>query len=167
MTSIALEAPDQPDVVRLIDALDAYQKPLYPPQSHHGIDPGELARPNVLFAVARDTGGTAIGCGAVVLGAGFGELKRMFVVPQCRGRGVAQAMLVFLERSATAAGCVELMLETGARQAEALALYAGTGYVSCGPFGSYGEDPHSVFMKKELVAPRPNGGAAGTSRIVP
>lgn len=167
MTSIALEAPDQPDVAPLIDALDAYQKPLYPPQSHHGIDLGELARPNVLFAVARDAGGTAIGCGAVVLGAGFGELKRMFVVPQCRGRGVAQAMLVFLELSATAAGCVQLMLETGVRQAEALALYAGTGYVSCGPFGSYSEDPHSIFMRKELVPPLLSGDEAGTSRIVP
>ncbi len=172
MASIALEAPDQPDVVRLIDALDAYQKPLYPAQSHHGIDLGELARPNVLFAVARDAGGTAIGCGAVVVGARVGELKRMFVVPQCRGRGVAQALLAFLECSATAAGCVELMLETGVRQAEAIALYAGTGYVSCGPFDAYSEDPHSIFMKKELVSPRPSGGEgrgaiAGTSRIVP
>lgn len=160
MASIAIEAPDQPDVVRLIDALDSYQKPLYPAQSHHGIDLDELARPNVRFAVARDAAGKAIACGAVVFGAGFGELKRMFVVPECRGRGVAQALLTFLERSATAAGCVELMLETGVHQAAALALYAGNGYLTCGPFGSYSEDPHSVFMRKALVPPHPSSGEA-------
>ena len=157
MASIAIEAPDQPAVVRLIDELDAHQKPLYPPQSHHGIGLGELALPNVRFAVARDAAGTAIGCGAVVLGAGCGELKRMFVMPGCRGRGVARELLAFLERSAAAAGCVELMLETGVHQAEALALYADAGYATCGPFGSYAEDPHSVFMKKDLGPLRPGG----------
>ena len=155
MANIAIEAPDQPAVVRLIDELDAYQKPLYPPQSHHGIDLGELARPNVRFAVARDAAGTAIGCGAVVLGAGRGELKRMFVTPECRGRGIARELLTFLERSAAAAGCLELMLETGVHQAEALALYADAGYATCGPFGGYTEDPYSVFMKKELDPSRP------------
>ena len=51
--SIALESPDQPEVIALIDELDAYQKPLYPPESHHGIDLAALSRTNVLFAVAR------------------------------------------------------------------------------------------------------------------
>ncbi len=149
--SVAREASDQPEVVRMIAALDAYQKPLYPPESHHGIDADELARSNVLFAVARDASGKAIACGAVVMSSGFGELKRMFVAPECRGQGVARALLAFLEDQASAAGCKILMLETGVRQLEALALYAGAGYVRCGPFGAYTLDPHSIFMKKLLA----------------
>ena len=43
---VAFESPDQPEVVALIDALDAYQKPMYPAESHHGIDLAALSRPN-------------------------------------------------------------------------------------------------------------------------
>ncbi len=68
---IALESADQPDVMELIDELDAYQKPLYPAESHHGIDLAALLEPGVLFAVARDDGGQTIGCGRVVLETGY------------------------------------------------------------------------------------------------
>lgn len=54
---ICLERPDQSDVLALINALDAYQKPLYPAASHHGLDSAALAQPHVLFAVARNAGG--------------------------------------------------------------------------------------------------------------
>jgi putative acetyltransferase len=148
---ITLERPDQPDVVALIDALDAYQRPLYPPESHHGIDIDALRRPEVLFAVLRDEAGTAIGCGAVVLGRDRGELKRMFVRPEQRGRGHAARLLGFLEAEALARGCREFALETGTRQPEALALYARAGYERCGPFGSYEPDPNSVFMRKTMT----------------
>ena len=99
---ISLESPAQPDVVALIDALDAYQKPLYPPESHHGIDIAALSAMHVLFAVARDEAGTAISCGALVMNPGYGELKRMYVRPQNRGQGVAAKMLSFLEGEAAA-----------------------------------------------------------------
>jgi len=49
---IAIERPDQAEVVGLIDELDAYQAPLYPAESHHGIDIAALLRPEVIFAVA-------------------------------------------------------------------------------------------------------------------
>jgi hypothetical protein len=58
---LALESPAQPDVLRLIDALDAYQRPLYPPASHHGIDLAALLAPAVIFGVARDDEGAALG----------------------------------------------------------------------------------------------------------
>ena len=148
--NIAQESPDRPDVVRLIDALDAYQKPLYPPESHHGVDLTALSRPNVVFAVARDAGGRAIGCGAVVVEADYGELKRMYVDPAQRGRGIAKALLVFLEARAAARGCRRLTLETGVRQPEALAFYRREGFVACRPFGDYADDPHSAFMEKRL-----------------
>jgi putative acetyltransferase len=145
---ISLESPAQPDVIQLIDDLDAYQKPLYPPESHHGIDIAALSAPNVLFAVARDHEGKAVGCGAIVMGPEFGELKRMFVRPENRGQGIAARVLDFLESEAAAKGCTTFMLETGPRQPEAIALYARSGYLPRGPFGSYGPDPFSVFMQK-------------------
>lgn len=151
MTTITLEPADQPEVIRLIDELDAYQKPLYPPECHYGIDIAALSQVNVLFAVARDGGGEAIGCGAVVLNPGYGELKRMFTLPACRGRGVAQALLAFLEQATIERGCTRMALETGLYQEQALMFYGRAGYVRRGPFGDYPEDPFSVFMEKGLV----------------
>lgn len=147
---IALESPNQPDVIALIDDLDAYQKPLYPPESHHGIDIAALSAPNVLFAVARNGEGQAVGCGAIVVGAEFGELKRMFVRPENRGQGIAIKVLNFLEGEAAAKGCAMFMLETGPSQPEAISLYARAGYQPRGPFGDYGPDPFSVFMQKPV-----------------
>ncbi len=147
---IAIEPPDQPEVVALIDALDAFQKPLYPAESHHGIDMAALAAPGVLFAVARDEAGRACGCGAVVLLKDYGELKRMYVPPESRGLGLGAALLAFLERQSLANRCALLRLETGVRQPDALRLYARAGYVERGPFGDYRPDPNSVFMEKLL-----------------
>ena len=120
---LALERPDQPDVVALVDELDAYQKPLYPAESHHGIDIAALLQPHVLFAVARDDDGAAVGCGAVLAGPEFGELKRMYVQPRARGRGVGGALLRLLEAEALRRGCRVLKLETGIRQPEAVARH--------------------------------------------
>ena len=147
---IALESPDLPDVRALIDALDAYQVPLYPLESHHGIDIGALLRPNVLFAVVREDTGAALACGAVVLEAEYGEIKRMFVCPEHRGRGIAKALLACLESAAIARGCRLFALETGNLQPEAHALYARAGYEFCAPFGDYQPDPNSVFMRKRV-----------------
>ena len=65
--NIAFESPDQPEVIALIAELDAYQDTLYPPESRYALDLTSLKKPNVLFAVARDDAGRAIGCGAIVL----------------------------------------------------------------------------------------------------
>jgi putative acetyltransferase len=149
---IQLEPANQPEVLALIDALDAHQKPLYPAESHHGIDVQALSQANVLFAVARDDDSQALACGAVVLAPHWGEVKRMFVQPAWRGRGVSRALLDFLEQEARGRGCRRLMLETGILQPEALGLYERAGFVRCGPFGDYAEDPFSVFMQKDLPA---------------
>lgn len=155
MHIIALESPDQPEVVALIAELDAYQDSLYPPESRHALDLASLKQPNVLFAVARDSAARAIGCGAIVLNPGFGELKRMYVHPQSRGQGVARAVLAMLEAEADRSGCKLLKLETGPFQPEALGFYAQSGYERRGPFGKYTDDPLSVFMQKRI------GGGAG------
>ena len=149
--TIAVERADRPDVVALIDELDAYQVPLYPLESHHGVDIATLLRPDVVFLVARDAAGTALGCGAVLVTPDYGELKRMFVRPACRGQGIAKALLDALQAQARHRGCPALMLETGIRQPEALGLYERSGFTRRAPFGDYAPDPLSVFMEKPLT----------------
>ena len=148
--TFSLELPDQPEVVALIDALDAWQTVLYPAESHHGVGLDVLLQPNVLFAVARDANGKAVACGAVVLREEYGELKRMYVQPALRGRGTGRQLLMFLEEQAQDRGCSRMRLETGVRQPEALRLYGSSGYFLRPPFGEYSEDPHSVYMEKQL-----------------
>ncbi|MET3131758.1 putative acetyltransferase [Oxalobacteraceae bacterium GrIS 1.11] len=150
--AIAFESPDQPDVIALIAELDAYQDALYPPESRHILDLASLKQANVLFAVARDSTGQAIACGAIVLCPEFGELKRMYVSPRGRGQGVAKKLLALLESRAIGSGCQLLRLETGPYQPEALALYASAGYERRGPYGDYTNDPLSVYMQKHIVA---------------
>ncbi len=104
--------------------------------------------PTVLFAVARDAGGESLGCGAIVVKPGYGEIKRMYVRPQARGQGLARRLIDALEQKAMARGCRRFMLETGPAQPEALILYERLGYRRCGAFGDYPEDPFSVFMQK-------------------
>ncbi|WP_028101478.1 GNAT family N-acetyltransferase [Pseudoduganella violaceinigra] len=145
---IQLETPNQPDVVALIDQLDAYQLSLYPPESVYALDMQALLQPNVLFAVARNAQGAAVGCGAMLLTPQYGEVKRMFVHPDARGQGVAQRLLGLLETQAQARGCRQFMLETGPAQAAAIGLYQRLGYRVRGPYGDYGADPLSVFMEK-------------------
>ena len=152
--NVALESPDQPDVVALIAALDAYQDTLYPAEARYALDLNALMAPNVVFAVARDAEGRATGCGAVVITGDEGELKRMFVRETHRGRGVARQVLGLLESSAARRGCRLLLLETGPYQPQALAFYQAQGYERRGPFGTYPEHPLSVFMAKALVAPQ-------------
>ncbi|UTH73386.1 GNAT family N-acetyltransferase [Chromobacterium sp. IIBBL 290-4] len=150
LVSIELEQPDQPEALALIEALDAYQKPLYPAESHHGVDVSVLMRPEAAFAVARDAAGVAVACGAVWCEPEYGELKRMYVSPSVRGMGVAKRLLDFLENQARARGCGSMALETGIHQHEAIGLYQRAGYDFCLPFGDYLDDPYSVFMRKPI-----------------
>lgn len=148
---ITVESPDQPEVIDLIAELDAYQDLLYPPESRHSLDLASLKQPNVVFVVARDASGRAVGCGAVVVTSQYGELKRMYVHPRSRGQGVATKVLALLESKAVSVGCKLLKLETGPSQPGALRLYASSGYQRRGPFGKYTNDPLSVFMQKRLA----------------
>jgi putative acetyltransferase len=150
---ISFESPDQPDAVALIAELDRYQSGLYPPESHHALDLTSVAEQGLLFVLARDDAGQAVGCGAVVLAPEYGELKRMYVRPGQRGLGLAKKILQALESAALSADCTELKLESGPYQPEALGLYARCGFERCGPFGAYADDPLSVFMQKKLTVP--------------
>jgi putative acetyltransferase len=150
--TISLESPDQPEIIELIEALDAYQMPLYPADSHHGIDIKALASENTGFAVARSSDGKAVACGALVVDPSYGELKRMFTNPAFRGQGLAGKVLAVLEDEAQRRGCFRVMLETGYLQHEAISFYERNGYQRRGPFGDYLDDPNSVFMEKVLIS---------------
>ncbi|KPC49162.1 GNAT family N-acetyltransferase [Amantichitinum ursilacus] len=148
--SIRLETPAQPDVVRLISALDTHQTPLYPVESNYTTDISRLTYADVAFAVARTAYGEAIGCGGVLLTAAHGELKRMYVQPAWRGNGIGSAILRFLEQQARAHGLRRVYLETGIYQPEAIDLYRRAGYEACAAFSGYQPDPLSLFMLKAL-----------------
>lgn len=151
MLHIAFESPDQPAIIALIADLDAYQLTLYPPESVYALDLASLLQPHVKFAVARTADQAIVGCAAVVLNPGFGEVKRMYVKPAARGLGAAKRLMALLEQAARDAACPLMALETGPAQPEAIALYARQGFERCGPFGDYRDDPLSVFMQKRLA----------------
>lgn len=93
------------------------------------------------FLVAAVDGRT-VGCGAVQPAGPFmGELKRMYVLSEYRGRGIARSLLAALEQFATSLGYERLRLTTGVRQPEAIALYESSGYVRIEPYGKYVIEP--------------------------
>ncbi|RQN07732.1 GNAT family N-acetyltransferase [Aeromicrobium camelliae] len=80
-----------------------------------------------------------------------GEIKRMYVRPQFRGRGYSRRLLSELESSAREAGLTRLVLETGLEQPEAIALYRSAGYDDVEPFGYYAGYPDSLHLGKTLA----------------
>lgn len=96
--------------------------------------------------------GRAVACGAwQPLTAGVAELKRMYVRPAFRGRGIARQLIVALEEEALAAERPVLRLETGTYLPAAIALYRSAGYVRIPVFGEYIGNPYSVCFEKSLV----------------
>ena len=83
------------------------------------------------------------------------EIKRMYVAPSARGRGLARLMLAHLEASAHEHGAEALVLETGTRQPEAIALYLSSGYVEVPAFGYYKDEPISRCYAKVLAGRLP------------
>jgi putative acetyltransferase len=81
---------------------------------------------------------------------GQAEIKRLFVQPAARGRGIGRALMAQLEWLAAEEGVSLLQLETGVKQPEALSLYRALGYAERGPFGAYRPDPLCLFMEKRL-----------------
>jgi GNAT superfamily N-acetyltransferase len=81
---------------------------------------------------------------------GDAELKRMYVVPSARGRGLARRILSALEDDARTAGRTRMVLETGTAQPEAIALYISSGYEPCTKFGHYRFHDQSRCFAKPL-----------------
>jgi GNAT superfamily N-acetyltransferase len=114
------------------------------------VDPGEFRPPAGLFLVA-EVGGVPAGCGAWrAYPPGGAEIKRVYVAPEFRRRGLAQVLMAELEVSAARAGHRSVVLNTGQRQPEAVALYRELGYAPVPGYGVYACSPEAVFLGKEL-----------------
>lgn len=146
-----LEDPVQPEIVALLDEGECYGAALYPAESNHFLSIESLRAPNIRFVVARDAAGVAVATGAIALYGDWAEVKRMWVVPAVRGRGLSKILLSHLEGYARDAGAMTLKLETGIANHEALALYERSGFQRCEPFADYRLDPLSVFMQKRVT----------------
>ena len=147
-------SPDDEQAKKLITQSDALMASLYPSESNHldGIE--ALKQPNVLFVGAYQ-GEELAGCGAVKIltdDGDYGEMKRVFVSPKYRGQGISVEIIHHLENHLLQSGIKIARLETGVKQPEAIGLYHKLGYVERRPFGSYREDPLSIFMEKALGA---------------
>jgi GNAT superfamily N-acetyltransferase len=142
---------DSDEAIQLIGELDEHllAHP-YPAQSRHAFSVDKLLREGVTFFVTRFDGQPA-GCGAIKLfGSDYGEVKRMFVRPGYRGKGLGKAMLNRLAEYADRNGIKVLRLETGIYEVEAIGLYEAWGFSRRKPFGDYVEDPLSVYLEKRL-----------------
>ena len=114
------------------------------------VDPTEFVPPVGLFLVA-EVDDIPAGCGAWrVHEPGVAEVKRVYVAPEFRRLGLAQLLMAALEQSAAAAGSRAVVLNSGSRQPEALALYAALGYTSAPGYGVYADAPGAVFLGKRL-----------------
>ena len=137
---LAPAAWDDADVRRLTAAQQAELRARYEGGQEPGTPPS--AADVAVVLVARDAGGEAVGCGALrPLGDGVAEIKRMYVVPAARGRGLSKLVLAGLEAAARDRGWTTLRLETGPRQPEAIALYERAGYRPIPAFGAYVDGP--------------------------
>jgi GNAT superfamily N-acetyltransferase len=106
-----------------------------------------------LFLVAVDEAGQPVGCGALRrLDARSAEVKRMYVAPRSRGRGVSTALLRALEKAAIGRGWTTIRLETGPAQPEAMRFYEREGYREIPLFGSYIGSELSVCYERALAA---------------
>ncbi|KRD44100.1 GCN5 family acetyltransferase [Cellulomonas sp. Root930] len=146
-TSIALVDWDDPDALRLRTAQQAELLALYGEE-----DIGhEMTGESIVAMLLVRVDGEAVACGAISeRGDGVGELKRMFVDPAHRGRGLSRSVLRELEAVAQERGFHRLVLETGVLQASAIGLYLSEGYRSIPNFGEYAEESESRCFAKDL-----------------
>ncbi|WAX79582.1 GNAT family N-acetyltransferase [Streptomyces sp. KMM 9044] len=137
---------DHPDAVKLNDEVQAEYHVRYGDGGDATpMDPAHFQPPNGIYLVAYDENDTPVASGGwrVQNANGEGnldgdaELKRMYVIEQMRGRGLARRVLAALEEDARTAGRLRMVLETGTKQPEAIALYTSSGYEPCEKFGHY------------------------------
>jgi putative acetyltransferase len=153
--TIALAAAPTPEVAALIGELNDDLGALYTPEQRHGLALDAIFQPHIRFFLAwRDR--RAVGCGGVAFLDGFAELKRMYVRPEMRGQGVADAIIARLAAEALASGRDMLRLETGSHSLAAIGFYSRLGFRYCDAFAPYAAMPPastitSVFMEKRLL----------------
>jgi GNAT superfamily N-acetyltransferase len=146
-----------PDIVALTAQVQAYYEQIYGGPDSTPVDDAEFTPPQGAFFVGYDDGRPVAMGGwrwhrapVPIAATRPAEIKRMYVVPAVRGRGLARRLLGHLEDTARGAGADALVLETGQRQPEAIGLYRATGYVDIPRFGHYACAPDAVHLGKLL-----------------
>ncbi|HEY2372001.1 MAG TPA: GNAT family N-acetyltransferase [Gaiellaceae bacterium] len=143
---------DSADVRELVDAQQAEMRGLYEGEADIGPtrEAAMFVEPHGVFIVVRD-GRRAVACGGVCrFDEARGELKRMYVLPEARGRGLGRRVLVELEAQATRLGYRALVLETGDRQEAALGLYVSAGFERIPCYPPYDSRELSFCFEKAL-----------------
>jgi GNAT superfamily N-acetyltransferase len=143
---------DSPEVTALVDAQQEEMRGRYEGEADIGPtrEAAMFLPPDGVFLVVRDDG-RAVGCGGVCrLDETRAELKRMYVVPDARGRGLGRLLLVALEDEARRLGYDGIVLETGDRQPEAVGLYESAGYERIPCYGVYATRALSMCFEKHL-----------------
>ena len=155
MVSISVENPLQEDVRVMVAALNAYLRPLSPPQFQFQMTAEQMAGADTTVFVLRGLDRAAIGMGALKIHkAGFGEVKRMFTRPDLRGTGLGRIILNAVEDEARKKGLELLRLETGGTHGfePAWRVYERGGFARCGAFLDYPDTEYSRFYEKKLSA---------------
>ena len=151
---IAVETPLQNDVRTLVAELNAYMKPLTPPEYQFQMTVEEMAEATLTLFVARDSSGRAVGMGALKEHAdGLGEVKRMYTLPEVRGQRVGAQLLECVEELARQRGMARLVLETGEAGGfePAWRVYERGGFTVCGAILDYPDSGYSRFYEKKLA----------------
>ena len=148
--TIEYAEPKHLEIIALLQQSHALMLSLYSAEENHFLSVDALCAPHIRFFGAR-LDGRFVGCGALALMDGYGELKSMFTDPSARGKGVAKSILAAIESEAQRNGLDRIALETGWLLKEAVALYRRLGFRESGPFGNYPDSPVSLFMVKDLA----------------
>jgi GNAT superfamily N-acetyltransferase len=155
---IALADVRLPEAADLIRRLSAELSQRYQEDDGNGqFRPADVLQPRSGFVLARWQD-EAVGCGAfrpLEGEGGIAEIKRMYVEPAYRGRGIGRRILAALEEFARQAGYERVWLETGTAQPEAVHLYEVSGYRQIAKYGHYRDDPRSVCFEKTLALAEP------------
>jgi len=137
---------DHSDAIKLNDQVQAEYAVRYGDEGDvTPLDPPMFRPPLGLYLIAYDSQGRPVATGGwraqdendEGYSDGDAELKRMYVVEEARGNGLARRILGALENDARESGRTRMVLETGNKQPEAIALYASSGYEPCVKFGHY------------------------------
>ncbi|MBR7651823.1 MULTISPECIES: GNAT family N-acetyltransferase [Brucella] len=151
---VSVETPLQDDVRALVEGLNAHLLPLSPLEFQFKMTVEQMAGPDTTVFVARDEDGKAVGCGALKMHEdGVGEVKRMFTLPEVRGKRVGSVLVDAIVDQARAKDISRLVLETGTGPgfAGAWRLYENSGFTRCGVVLDYPDSEYSAFFEKRLV----------------
>ncbi len=142
-------SPSDKQVKELFQLLDSHNMSHCPPEICHLTQPEELEKidSTLLGAYLEDK---LCGMGGIKYYRDYGEITRMYVKDDYRGRGVAESLLRMLEQKAKVKGLNWLKLETSDKFKAACALYEKYGFSFCEPFGEYVEKPYNTYMRKPI-----------------